>query len=147
MSIRVFYDGIKEKISDHAEVKRFLLKVIRNENKTPGDLNLILTTDEQLLKINREFLKHDYLTDVIAFDYSERSVVSGEIYISIDTVKRNSHKYKVSFSEEIIRVMIHGVLHLCGYDDRSEAGSEIMKKREDERVDEYFRRRWSSYSI
>jgi len=133
LSIRIFYDGIKEKISNPAEMKKFLIKVIRDEKKSLGDLNFIITTDEQLLKINKEFLKRNYLTDVIAFDYSEMSVVTGEVYISIDTVKRNSHKYKVELSQELTRVMIHGVLHLCGYDDRSDAGKEIMKEREEKK--------------
>ncbi len=126
MSIRIYYDQIKYRIRKAGEIKRFLDKVIRDEARVPGDLVFILTDDENILRINREFLKHDYNTDVISFDYSESERVNGEIYISIDTVKRNAGEYGCRIIEEAVRVMIHGLLHLCGYDDRTVAERKSM---------------------
>lgn len=126
MSIRIYYDQIKFRIRNLKEVKRFLDKVIRDEGRVPGDLLFILSDDESVLNINREFLKHDSYTDVIAFDDSVGEIVSGEIYISIDTVRKNAREYGCSIREETVRVMIHGLLHLCGYDDIQEKDRKIM---------------------
>ena len=126
MSIRIYYDQIKFRIRNLKEVKRFLDKVIRDEERVPGDLLFILSDDESVLNINREFLKHDSYTDVIAFDNSVSEVVNGEIYISIDTVRKNAREYGCSIREETVRVMIHGLLHLCGYDDIQEKDRKIM---------------------
>lgn len=126
MSIRIYYDQIKFRIRNLKEVKRFLDKVIRDEGRVPGDLLFILSDDESVLNINREFLKHDSYTDVIAFDNSVGEVVNGEIYISIDTVRKNAREYGCSIMEETVRVMIHGLLHLCGYDDIQEKDRKIM---------------------
>ncbi len=119
MSIRIYYDQLNYRIRKSKEIRRFLNKVIRDENKVPGDLVFIISDDETVLKINREFLKHDYYTDVIAFDKSEDGLVSGEIFISVDTVRVNARECKCRVQEEVVRVMIHGVLHLCGYRDGS----------------------------
>lgn len=126
MSIRIYYDQIKFRIRKLKEIKRFLDKVIRDEERVPGDLLFILSDDESVLNINREFLKHDSYTDVIAFDNSVGEVVNGEIYISIDTVRKNAREYGCSIMEETVRVMIHGLLHLCGYDDIQEKDRKIM---------------------
>ena len=107
------------------------------ENRIPGDLNFIFTGDENLLEINRKFLNHNYYTDVIAFDYSEGKEISGEIYISMDTVRKNAYNYNVSFESEILRVMLHGTFHLCGYDDKSEEQKAEMRMREDKWINEY----------
>jgi probable rRNA maturation factor len=126
LSIKIYYAQIKYRIRKTGEIKRFLEKVITDENKTPGDLVFILTSDEKVLEINREFLKHNYYTDVISFDYSEKGLVCGEIYMSIDTIRRNTKIFKSGIREELLRVMIHGVLHLCGYRDGNKKEREIM---------------------
>ncbi|OQB58700.1 MAG: Endoribonuclease YbeY [Bacteroidetes bacterium ADurb.Bin145] len=126
MSIKIYYDQIKFRIRKLKEINRFLDKVIRDEGRVPGDLLFILSDDESVLNINREFLKHDSYTDVIAFDDSVDEIVSGEIYISIDTVRKNAREYGCSIREETVRVMIHGLLHLCGYDDIHEKDRKIM---------------------
>lgn len=137
MSIKIYYDNIKYRIHKTAEIKRFLEKVITDENKKPGDLVFILTGDKSLLKINRQFLNHDYFTDVISFDYSEEVTVNGEIYISIDTIRRNAGRYKTEIEKELLRVMIHGVLHLCGYRDDSSKERRKMFRRQEMRLKEF----------
>jgi rRNA maturation RNase YbeY len=118
LKIRIFYDLSAYKLKSGKKILRLIKKVIRNENKIPGDLNFIFTTDKELIKLNKEFLKHNYFTDVIAFENNDGKIINGEVYLSIDTVKRNANNYKVSLKEEVIRVMIHGTLHLCGYKDK-----------------------------
>lgn len=136
MSIKVFYDKIEFRLKGSGKIKRFLEKVILAENKVPGDLNFIFTSDETLLDINIRFLGHDYYTDVIAFDYYSNSRVNGEVYISIDTVKRNATSFGVRTDEEVARVMIHGTLHLCGYNDGTGQEKDRMFKKQEICVEE-----------
>ena len=131
LKIKFFYDRINYRIKRSKEVRNLIEKVIRKANKVPGDLNFIITNDKIVRKLNIEYLDHNYFTDVIAFDYSENVVLNGEVYISIDTVKKNAVKYKVSLNSEIIRVIIHGTLHLCGIDDKSSEEKNIMRELED----------------
>jgi rRNA maturation RNase YbeY len=136
LKIKFFYDRINYRIKRSKEVRNLIEKVIRKANKVPGDLNFIITNDKIVRKLNIEYLDHDYFTDVIAFDYSENVVLNGEVYISIDTVKKNAVKYKVSLNSEIIRVIIHGTLHLCGIDDKSREEKNIMRELEDKWIKE-----------
>ncbi len=136
MSIRIYYDQIKYRIHKTGEIKKFLGKVITDENKITGDLVFVLTSDETLLEINRKFLKHDYYTDVISFDYSVERTVNGEIYMSIDSVKGNAVRFKAGLKEELLRVMIHGVLHLCGYRDDNKEERDKMFARQEEKLNE-----------
>lgn len=99
--------------------------------KTTGEIAYIFCDDDKILEINRHYLKHDFYTDIITFDYSEGDVISGDIFISLDTVMTNSQKYNTDFPEELYRVIIHGILHLCGVDDNSEADKQYMRKEED----------------
>ena len=136
MKIKIYYDHVKFRLKGSKKVLNIIEKVIRTEKKYKGDLIFIITGDREIRKINTEFLNHNYNTDVIAFDYNEEDVLNGEIYISIETVKRNSINYKVSCREELIRVMIHGTLHLCGYDDKSSGEREIMIQKGEDWISE-----------
>jgi len=140
LSIKIHYDKIKFRIRRTGELRRFLEKVIGDEELLPGDLNFIFTNDASIIQINREFLGHDYFTDVITFNNSEGSILNGEIYLSVDTIKRNAQEYKVKLYQEIARVMIHGVLHLCGYNDDSERSRKVMLKRQEELLKEFLKK-------
>jgi rRNA maturation RNase YbeY len=131
MNIRIFYDEVKFRMKDWKKIVEVVKKIIKNENKKPGNINFVITNDKTLKKINTKFLNHEYYTDVITFDYNERNILNGEIYISLDAVRRNSNNYKVSLSSEMLRVMFHGIIHLCGYDDKTNNEKIIMKQMEE----------------
>ena len=104
-----------------------LKEIILSEKRITGDISIVLTTDEYVLKVNQDFLQHDYYTDIITFDYCEGNMVSGDLIISLDRVMENSQIQLTSIKEELFRVVYHGVLHLCGYGDKTE--KEIIEMR------------------
>jgi len=118
-------------------LKEFLEKVIKGENYIPGDLIFILTGDESMLEMNRKFLHHDWHTDVISFDWSEEGRANGEVYLGFETICRNAGSLGIRVREELIRVMIHGTLHLCGYNDENRADREKMFGMQEKLLREY----------
>ncbi len=110
---------------------RWLNLVAENEIRRMGDLSVIFCSDAYILEINRKYLGHDYYTDIITFDYSEGDTISGDLFISIDTVRANSAEYATDFENELNRVMVHGVLHLIGYDDHTPEDISEMRGKED----------------
>ncbi len=131
MSIRIFYDETVFRLKGSGKAKEIIREIIAKERKTSGELSFVITNDERLKEINIEFLKHEYYTDVITFNYNEKDVINGEIYISLDRVKENAINYNVSLEEELMRVIIHGVLHLVGYDDNNDEKKSEIRKMED----------------
>lgn len=115
-------------------IKAWIKKVISSEGKSLGEINYIFCDDDYLYKINLRFLKHDTYTDIISFDNSEKDELHGDIFISTDRVEENARDYKVSFPEELKRVIIHGILHLCGYKDKTESEATLMRQKEDEKI-------------
>ena len=113
-------------------VSKWITIIAGQLGKRVGDISIIFCNDVKILEINKEYLNHNYYTDIITFDYSENNVISGDIFISIDTVRSNAEKYNEEYAKELYRVIIHGVLHLCGIDDKAEGAREIMEKNEDE---------------
>ena len=112
-------------------LKSWIKEVVGKEGKKMKDLSFIFCDDMELLNKNSKYLNHDTLTDILTFDYSENNNISGDIYISIDRVKENAKTYKVTFENELDRVMIHGVLHLLGYKDKSKKDQKAMREKED----------------
>ena len=110
---------------------KWIGEVVEKENYREGELSFIFCSDAFLLEKNMEFLKHDTLTDIISFDYTIGSLVSGDIFISIERVIENAAAFKVSFEDELHRVMVHGILHYCGYRDKERDDKELMRSKED----------------
>ena len=128
----LFFSEIKFKLHPKKTIKKWLTEVAKLEKKKIGDLNIIFYNDKQLLEINKQYLNHDTLTDIITFDYSENALISGDIFISVERVKENAENFNVSFEEELMRVMAHGILHLCGYKDNNNNEKLLMKQKEEE---------------
>ncbi|CAG5076265.1 rRNA maturation RNase YbeY [Parvicella tangerina] len=118
---------VKNKLS----LRKWINEAIKAEGKTPSAITYIFCSDQYLLELNRSALNHDYYTDIITFDYCEENIVSGDLFISIERVEDNANKLGVTFLDELHRVMIHGVLHLCGYKDKSKKDEELMREKED----------------
>jgi rRNA maturation RNase YbeY len=104
--------------------------LIVSEKLISGEITIIFCSDDYLLSVNRTYLNHDYYTDIVTFDYSENTVVSGDLFISIDRVKENANTYSISFDNELKRVVYHGILHLCGYKDKTELEEKEMREKE-----------------
>ena len=112
----------------------WVTRIITSEDSVVGNINFIFCEDHYLLKINQEYLKHDTYTDIITFDYSEDGLIHGDIFISVERVKHNAAAYNTSFNEELLRVMAHGLLHLLGYNDKSERDIMGMREKEEEKI-------------
>ena len=122
-------------ILDHQEhFASWIETIIASENKTLGEISYVFCDDDYLHAINMQYLNHDTLTDIISFDYSEGDIISGDIFISIERVKDNATDFKVSFEDELKRVLAHGVLHYCGYKDKSDADTALMRNKEEEKI-------------
>ena len=116
-------------------VNQWIEAVTRTFDKSVGNLTYIFCTDEKIIEVNREFLQHDYFTDIITFDYSNRRRISGDMFISLDTVRSNAALFGKSYDDELMRVVIHGVLHLVGINDKGVGEREIMEKHENDALD------------
>lgn len=121
-------------IDNEDEFFVWIENVINSENKSLGEISYIFCDDEYLLEINKQYLNHDYYTDIISFDYTDNEVVSGDIFVSIDRVKENALEYNVSFDNELKRVIIHGVLHFCGFKDKTQEEERVMRLKEEEKI-------------
>jgi rRNA maturation RNase YbeY len=138
--INFFKEDIKFRFSDSENIFDWISKAIKNEGFQKGDINIIFCSDAYLRKMNKQYLQHDYNTDIITFETGDDpSIVNGDLFISIDRVKANSKTLKILFRDELHRVIIHGILHLCNYSDKSPKKQSEMRAQED-----YYlgRRKW-----
>lgn len=119
------------------KLKQWLKEIIRQEEFEPGDIKYFFCNDEQLLEVNLKFLNHDTYTDIITFDYGEENLVQGEIYISEDRIRENALNMNLPLFDEMLRVVIHGVLHLCGYKDKAPEEALLMRQKEAEAIQHY----------
>ena len=124
-------DLLIDNISEYVD---WINRVIQSEGFSVGQVDYIFCTDEYLLELNQEYLKHDTFTDIITFDYTDGGVISGDIFISTDRVKENAKEFEEDVLNELRRVMSHGVLHLAGYGDKSKEESKLMREKEDEKI-------------
>ena len=131
MAIRFSNQGIKYNLKDKRKVGNWIKEVAKIHNKKVGELSIIFVSDEEILSINQQYLNHNYFTDIITFDYSFDGIIEGDIFISIDTVKTNSQKFRTDYGEELLRVIIHGVLHLIGFKDKNPKDKKEMTFNED----------------
>jgi len=126
-------------LSQRGHLKSFISTLFKKEGKKLDEISYIFCSDDYLLEINRQYLKHDYYTDIITFGLSEPGQpINAEIYISVDRVKDNAREFKTSFKRELHRVIFHGALHLCGYKDKKKEDQQVMRKMEDKYLTQYF---------
>ncbi|WP_291275780.1 rRNA maturation RNase YbeY [Flavobacterium sp.] len=121
-------------LSNESIYSSWISAIIESENFLEGEINYIFCNDDYLHAINLQYLNHDTLTDIISFDYTEGTLISGDIFVSIERVLDNAQEFKVSFEDELKRVLAHGVLHYCGYKDKSEEDVFLMRQKEDEKI-------------
>ncbi|HCC51340.1 MAG TPA: rRNA maturation RNase YbeY, partial [Porphyromonadaceae bacterium] len=128
-------DSIKIPVFPKRKISFWIKQVAAIYGKRVGEIAYIFCSDKRILEINRDYLTHDYYTDIITFDYSEHVVISGDLFISVDTVRTNAEKYKVTYYDELYRVIIHGILHLCGIDDKAPGAREMMERSENDALE------------
>lgn len=131
-SVRFFVEEISFKLSSPRKISSWIKETIASENKELGELNFIFCSDEYLRIINDQYLNHNFFTDIVTFDNSDqKGIIEGDIFISIDRVKENAASFQSGFTQELNRVIIHGVLHLVGYSDKSARQKTVMRRKED----------------
>ncbi|MCW3807002.1 rRNA maturation RNase YbeY [Plebeiibacterium marinum] len=128
--ITFYYEEVSENQINEDVIKSWVKNVISNHGSFLGSITYIFCNDEYILKINKEYLNHDYYTDIITFDYCEGKEISGDLFISLDTILSNSKLFNSSYHEELHRVIIHGILHLIGYKDKNDDEAVVMRQQE-----------------
>lgn len=129
-----FHYEIDFQLVDQSIYTKWAVSVIVSEGYEVGEVNYIFCDDAYLQELNHNYLNHNDLTDIISFDYSEGNTINGDIFISIERVKENAGMYNVSFEKELLRVMAHGILHYCGYQDKTTAEKTAMRRKEEEKI-------------
>ena len=132
MAIFFYTEGVEMPSVQKTEIRNWIKQVAALHGKRVGEISYIFCNDEKILEVNRQYLKHDYYTDIITFDYTEGDKLSGDLFISLDTVRTNAEQFGQPYNTELHRVIIHGVLHLCGIDDKGPGEREIMEHNENE---------------
>jgi rRNA maturation RNase YbeY len=121
-------------LANESAIESWIGRIIASEQKSEGEISYVFCDDDYLLELNQQYLQHDTLTDIISFDYSLGNELSGDIFISVERVRENAEIFNQSFENELLRVISHGVLHYCGYKDKSEADEQLMRQKENEKM-------------
>jgi len=132
MAVSYYAEDIKAPLIPKKITTKWIKEVASKFEMKVGNISYIFCSDAYILNVNQKYLQHDYYTDIITFDYTNNAVISGDIFISVDTVNSNADKFQVSFEEELYRVIIHGILHLCGINDKTDKQQSEMTKQENE---------------
>ena len=138
MEITFQSEGVEHPQIDEQKIANWIESVAKTYNKETGEISYLFCDDNKILEVNQEYLNHDFYTDIITFDYSEENTISGDIIISLQTVESNSQMYKTDFQEELHRVIIHGILHLCGQGDLTEEEEKAMRDAENSALEMLF---------
>lgn len=137
MAINFLNNGITFTIRNKRKLKKWIEEEVKRYGKKVGNINYMFCSDEYIIEINKKYLNHNYYTDIITFDYCKESLIEGDIIISVDTVRFNSKKYSNTFEEELLRVIVHGILHLLGYNDKNDKEKLAMTQKENEAINRY----------
>ena len=136
--VSYFFENTDFKLKNKIKIRNWLKFVAESEIFTLGDISIIFCSDNYILDINQRFLQHDYFTDIITFDYSEGRRISGDLFISVDSVRENAVEYGTEFSDELHRVIVHVILHLIGYDDHTDEEIKEMRAKENYYLSVFF---------
>jgi rRNA maturation RNase YbeY len=137
VNIEFYNEDVELPHLDTGRVKQWLLFIAGKHEKEVGEISYIFCSDSYLLEVNKQYLGHDYLTDIITFDYTEGNTISGDVFISVVRVADNAIEFNVSYEEELLRVISHGILHLIGFKDKNEADQEVMTQQENASILDY----------
>lgn len=140
--ITFFSEDIKRPKLRVKPIKEWIKAVISSNNNSCGNINIIFCSDSYLLEMNKSYLNHDYFTDIITFNYNNKDIISGDIFISVETVQNNSIQFSQTFNNELLRVIIHGILHLLGFNDKTKEEEILIHTKEDEAL-EFFHSKFS----
>lgn len=138
MPISYQSQDIKFVLKEKRKVSKWINDVIKSHQKKVGNISYIFCSNQYILELNQQYLNHNYFTDIITFDYCYDNIVEGDIFISIDTVLDNSHRFKTNFNDELLRVIVHGVLHLVGFSDKTAKQQKQMRVLEDEALSIFY---------
>ena len=137
MEIFFHNEDVKIEVKEKERIRKWIENTIKKEGKKGETINVILTSNSNMLSLNKKYLKRNYITDIIAFNYNRENIISGDLFLNPDTIKRNAKKYKTKLTEEIKRVIIHGVLHLIGYDDKKKEEKKVIREKENFYLDRF----------
>lgn len=134
--LEIFYEDLQPFPLNKKIIKKYIKKLIINETMKMGEISIIFCSDNYLLKINKKYLKHDYYTDIVTFDYVDKENISGDLFISVERIIENAKKFNTEFNKELLRVITHGILHLIGYNDKTKKEQTIMREKENQYLSE-----------
>jgi rRNA maturation RNase YbeY len=132
MAIQFFAEDVDMPTLHKTVLRNWIKAVAESHGKKVGEVSYIFCNDDKILEVNRQYLQHDYYTDIITFDYTEGNRIGGDLFISLDTVRTNAEQFEQDYNTELHRVIIHGILHLCGIDDKAPGAREVMEGHENE---------------